>query len=108
MATCGVYNGFKTRKKKEFASFTRQNTMSSITSSEIPLIVQTSNQNAPDYVTIINPDGSISYEPNVHYQQPTIIRRSYAKVNRQRYRYNLEQVNSIKIALFFLHILFHH
>jgi len=36
MATCGVYNGFKTRKKKEFASFTRQNTMSSITSSEIP------------------------------------------------------------------------
>jgi hypothetical protein len=82
--------------------------MSSITSTEIPLIIQRSNQSVPDYVTIINPDGSISYEPNVHYQKPTIIRRSYAKVNRQRYRYALEQVHSIKIALFFLHILFHH
>jgi len=77
--------------------------MSLTTSTEIPLIVQTSSdQNVPDYVTIINPDGSISYETNVHYQQPTIIRRSYAKDRPRRYRYALEQVHLI--ALFFLYI----
>jgi hypothetical protein len=69
------------------------------TSTVAPLIVQTaSNQNAPDYVTIINPDGGISYEKNIHYQQPTIIRRSYAKPRHSRYRYILEQVYLIIIA----------
>ncbi len=75
--------------------------MSLTTSTVTPLIVQSPlNQNIPDYVTIINPDGSISYERNLHYQQPTIIRRSYAKARKSRYRYTLEQVCLMNIALF--------
>lgn len=67
--------------------------MSSTTSVDIPLIIQsTSNSYPPDYVTIINPDGSISYETNVHYQQPTIIRRSYRTPPKSRYQYKIEQV----------------
>ncbi|CAF4556325.1 unnamed protein product [Rotaria sp. Silwood1] len=70
----------------------RQNIMSLTTSTVTPLIVRPPpNETIPDYVTIINPDGSISYEPNSHYQQPTIIRRSYAKINKKNYRYALQQ-----------------
>ena len=46
----------------------------------------------PDKVTIINPDGTVSYEPNVHYQQPTIIRRTYHRAPKPKYRYMIEQV----------------
>jgi hypothetical protein len=82
--------------------------MSSTTSTVTPLIVETaSNQNAPDYVTIIHPDGSISYEPNIHHhQQPTIIRRSYAKPRQSKYRYTLEQVYFISIACFFSYLFY--
>lgn len=68
--------------------------MSLTTSTATPLIVQSSssNGNIPEYVTIINPDGSISYEPNTQYQKPTIIRRSYPKNYQKSYRYALEQV----------------
>lgn len=75
--------------------------MSLATSSTSPLITQTSlNPNFPEYVTIINPDGSVTYEPNLHYQQPTIIRRSYAKPRKARHRYALEQVPFISIIVF--------
>jgi hypothetical protein len=73
--------------------------MSLATSYVTPLIGQTPlNPTFPDYVTVINPDGSITYEPNLHYQQPTIIRRSYAKARKARHRYALEQVHLINIA----------
>ena len=49
---------------------------------------------APDKVTIINPDGSVTYEPNLHYQKPTIIRRTYHKAPKPKYRYMIEQVLS--------------
>ncbi|CAF0719977.1 unnamed protein product [Rotaria sordida] len=66
--------------------------MSLTTSTVTPLIVQRPpDETIPDYVTIINPDGSVSYEPNTNYQQPTIIRRSYAPVNRKKYHYALQQ-----------------
>lgn len=52
---------------------------------------------APDKVTIINPDGSVTYEPNLHYQQPTIIRRTYHKAPKPKYRYMIEQVRSHSI-----------
>jgi hypothetical protein len=58
---------------------------------QIPL-----NYTSTDQVMIINPDGTISYEPNVRYQQPTIIRRTYSKPPRARYRYTIEQVNLTK------------
>lgn len=51
------------------------------------------NYSSMDHVMIINPDGTVSYEPNVHYQQPTIIRRTYRTPPKPKYRYKLEQVN---------------
>jgi hypothetical protein len=53
----------------------------------------------PDKVTIINPDGTVTYEPNTQYQQPTIIRRTYRKPPKPKYRYTVEQVRSIDIHL---------
>jgi hypothetical protein len=50
------------------------------------------NHTSLEQMMIINPDGSISYEPNVRYQQPTIIRRSYMKAPKPKYRYAIEQV----------------
>jgi hypothetical protein len=58
------------------------------------------NYTSTDKVMIIHPDGSISYEPNVRYQQPTIIRRTYRTTPKARYQYMIEQVNFNKI--FFL------
>ena len=46
-----------------------------------------------DRMMIINPDGSVTYEPNVRYQQPTIIRRTYQKPVKPKYRYMIEQVS---------------
>ena len=46
-----------------------------------------------DKMMIINPDGSVTYEPNVRYQQPTIIRRTYQKPVKPKYRYMIEQVS---------------
>lgn len=67
--------------------------MSLGTANTIPLIAQNSTSlTIPDYVTIINPDGSVTYEKNTRYQQPTIIRRSYAKSQVPKNRYTLEQV----------------
>lgn len=67
--------------------------MSLGTANTIPLIAQNSTSlTIPDYVTIINPDGSVTYEKNTRYQQPTIIRRSYAKSTVPKNRYVLEQV----------------
>ncbi len=55
------------------------------------------NYTSTDHVMIINPDGSISYEPNVRYQQPTIIRRTYRTPPKPRYQYMIEQVIFNKI-----------
>ena len=77
--------------------------MSLGTANTIPLIAQNSTSlNIPDYVTIINPDGSVTYEQNTRYQQPTIIRRSYAKSKVSKNRYTLEQV-CLKKSDFFSH-----
>lgn len=57
------------------------------------------NSTPPDKVTIINPDGSVSYEPNLYYQQPTIIRRTYRKPVKPKYRYMIEQVFLLLIDL---------
>ena len=63
-----------------------------------PLIVEIlPNETIPNYVTIINPDGSISYERNIHYQRPTIIRRNYATVRRTSV---IKQVHLLIIMLF--------
>ena len=56
---------------------------------QIPL-----NHTSTDHVMIINPDGSVSYEPNTRYQQPTIIRRSYRTPPKSKYRYMIEQVHT--------------
>ena len=67
--------------------------MSTPTASISPLIVQTSTgQTKPEYITIINPDGSISYEQNLHYEQPTIIRRTYSRPPKAKHRYKIAQV----------------
>lgn len=67
--------------------------MTSRTSTVTPLMVQTlPSQNVPDQIMIINPDGTISYEPNQRYKQPTIIRRTYRKAIHPKYRYVLQQV----------------
>jgi len=57
------------------------------------------NYTSTDHVMIINPDGSVSYEPNVRYQQPTIIRRSYRRPPKSRYQYMIEQVDLTNISL---------
>ena len=81
--------------------------MSLTTSSVTPLINQIPlNPNFPEYVTIINPDGSVTYETNLHYQQPTIIRRSYAKRRKARQYYALEQVYFHDSDYFLFYILF--
>ena len=74
--------------------------MLSATSNTTPLLAQTAiNLTIPGYVTIINPDGSVSYERSTQYQQPTIIRRSYAKSKVSKQRYTIEQVYFTKINL---------
>lgn len=50
------------------------------------------NHTSTDHVMIINPDGSVQYEPNTRYQQPTIIRRTYRTPPKSKYRYKIEQV----------------
>ena len=65
--------------------------------SQIPV-----NYSSTDQVMIINPDGTVSYEPNIRYQQPTIIRRSYSRPPKPKYRYMIEQVSSMRS--FFPHI----
>ena len=60
--------------------------------SRIPL-----NHTSLDKVMIINPDGSITYEPNTKYQQPTIIRRTYRTEPRARYQYMIQQVHFNKM-----------
>lgn len=81
--------------------------MLSPTSNTTPLIAQTSKGLIlPEYVTVINPDGTVSYERNTQYQQPTIIRRTYAKQEKPKQRYNLEQVNFIDIDHLFPFIFF--
>jgi hypothetical protein len=57
------------------------------------------NYTSTDQVMIINPDGSVSYEPNVRYQQPTIIRRSYRTPPKPKYHYMIEQVKLTNIFL---------
>ena len=72
--------------------------MALATSTVTPLIVQTApNGKVPDQIMVINPDGSISYEPNLRYSQPTIIRRTYRKRALPKYRYILEQVRRLLV-----------
>jgi len=61
--------------------------MSASTSSVSPLIVKTSTDHArPDYYTTINLDGNVSY------QHSTIVRQTYSRPPKPKYRYTIEQV----------------
>ena len=77
--------------------------MFSTTSTVTPLIIPTvSNHGTSDYVRTVYEDGSISYEKNLHRQQPVTIHRSYTRPKYSKNRYLLQQVYLINIACFSL------
>ncbi len=87
------------KERKKLKSFVKRNSMSSTTSTVMPLIIQTPRyQTDRDQIMMMNRNGTIINEPLVGYQTSKTIRRSYFKPSKSKYHYMIEQVNLTKIS----------